>query len=168
MTLETGMLNTNEKRQYDFLNEFIARHEMYVPFDEMLDKLSCSELTLRKIIKTLNEIYHRPLFKSQNRDILILDDNLNAVNYLREFVLKHSEITQLIKLLFDQQMTTVSKVQEALGCSESTLRRLIKKTNSKIKKHSVQIDLKTLDFVGEESTVRSWMITFLVKKQSEL
>lgn len=161
--METTLLNSNEKRQYDFLNEFITRHELFVPFDEMLHNLSCSELTLRKIIKTLNETYHRPLFQSQNRDIIVLDDNLNAVNYLREFILKHSEITQLIKLLFDQQMTTVSKVQEALGCSESTLRRLIKKTNSEIKKYAVQIDLKTLEFVGQESTVRSWMTTFLLK-----
>lgn len=156
------LLNKSEHRQYQFLNELIIKRTLHYPFSDMQKLLNCSELTLRKDIKHLNFINNNPLFKSQRGDIIVLENSLNTINSLREYVLKNSEACKLLKSIFEKNFTNLSEAQTYLGLSESTLRRQISKINVVLKSYFVQLDSHSLQLKGNESTIRSWITWFII------
>lgn len=159
--MRTQLLNKNETRRYKILSLFIHNQALSISCKDIIDELNCSESTLRKELKYLNDINKSTLFKSSRGDTLVVNNNFNNVNYLREYILKTSQVSKLLKLIIVKDIPSMEEVLTTLNISESTLRRLIRKINQNLSAFDISIHPTTLEFIGSETTVRSWMAEFI-------
>ena len=151
----TGLLNKQENRHYQILTQFTFSQKHHLSLDEIADSVGCSQMTLRKDIKLINEQSVTPILAIEKANLVV--HNLNVVYHQREMIIKKCEGIQLMRLILDSGITEMAQVQEKMGCSEATVRRLIKRVNVYLKNVGFNISLSTLSLEGPEQRIRTWL-----------
>lgn len=160
MVLE-NILSSMNLRQLSLIRFLIKNGP--TPTDIILEKLEQNKSTLLRDIHQLNELIEPvQLFLT---DSVTLDIPTNFNNrYIFSCILSKSSEFNLIEELFFNENHSILTLSNKLFMSESSIKRIIKKSNSVLKEYDICINSYPIKLVGNEQNICNLIIRIFEEK----
>ncbi|KHD44836.1 helix-turn-helix domain-containing protein [Streptococcus hongkongensis] len=152
---------TNQQVRELKLITLLQEHNSLLDYRKVCHYLNCSFLTLQTEISTLKTFPEIEDMAYQPSHLAITYKEQYGTQKLYQTFLNDSPSLKLLNLLFFAQQETLEELADKLFISLSTLKRLLKKTNSYLStRYHFSVDVKKLIFVGDEKAIRLFFLKY--------
>lgn len=152
---------TNQQVRELKLITLLQEHKSLLDYRKVCHYLDCSFLTLQTEISTLKTFPEIEDMSYQPSHLAITYKEQYGTQKFYQTILKDSPSLNLLKLIFFSECETMEELADKLFISLSTLKRLLKKTNSYLTtRYHFKVDLKKLVFIGEEKAIRLFFLKY--------
>lgn len=158
-----SILSTAHKRQLSIIEHLYD--EESISIKKLSKLLTVSEKTISHDVQELNAL----IDPSQISISPILGLSLSirpdmSIESIYSLFLFNSLEFEIIEKIFFKKIKSLDSLSESLFISTSTLRRIILTINKTLHTINFQIDLKTLDLIGNETQICNFMIHYFDEK----
>ncbi|EPM6849804.1 helix-turn-helix domain-containing protein [Enterococcus faecalis] len=125
------------------------------------ESLSVDKRTIRSAIQAINSKFSPIEILNYNNFLKLKIPHNYSIRYVYSTILQNSLEFKIIELCFFESNISLSKLENTLFISNSTLKRKLKKINNVLSNEKFSISLTSLRLVGESTTIQNFITYYI-------